>query len=562
MATGDAPGIDPGRRALTPVVAGLEGIRRSFGSVVALDGADLELQAGEIHGVLGANGAGKSTLFNVLGGMLRPDAGSVQVEGQAVSLTSPRDAWRHGIGLVHQHFTLVPRLTVTENLALGSRGREGRLPVVRRAAREVMERTGLTVPLDRAVESLGVGDRQRIEILKVLLRDPRVLVLDEPTAVLTPDETRGLFDLLRELAGEGRAVALVAHKIDEVLSVAHRVTVLRSGKSVLTAHVSATSKEAIVRAMVGDAEVDAIALGIRESRGPTWPSDLGGRDGLAGPDANAGAGPGAATRTEASLKQAEAGRAVAELVGVHVPAESGPGLADIDLEVRRGEIVGVAGVDGNGQRELALVTAGRLAPQEGTATLPEAVGFISQDRSREGLIADFDLTENVALAFQRKDAYRRGPWLRWDRLDAAAGEIRSRYDVQAPSTSTLAGSLSGGNQQRLIVGRELAMATELLVAENPTRGLDIAAAAFVHQELTRLADEGVAVVLISTDLDEVLALSHRLFAIARGRLVEVPDEERSREGVGALMLGADRGADVHRGVDAHLTVDSGDGSRG
>lgn len=500
---------------MTRVLARLRGIQRRFGRVVALDGAELELRAGEVHGVLGANGAGKSTLLNILGGMLEPDAGTVEVGGEAVHLSSPRDAWEHGIGLVHQHFTLVPTLTVLENLALGSRGPSAALPVVRAQAEEIMERTGLRVPLEPRVETLGVGDRQRIEIFKALLRDPRVLVLDEPTAVLTPDEIRGLFALLRDLADEERAVALVVHKIDEALRVADRITVLREGRTVLTTLPGARSTDELVGAMVSDDVADPIALGLTEE--VEEPATDGVADG-------------------------ESRRIVARLDSVTVEGDRGVRVRGVDLSVGEGEVVGIAGVEGNGQRELALVLGGRLRPSRGATRLPEAVGFISQDRSSEGLVGDFDLTENVALAFQRKPEYRKGPLLRWDRLAEAAEEVRSRYDVAAPSVRTLAGALSGGNQQRLIVGRELAMATELLVAENPTRGLDVSASAFVHDELRRLASEGVAVVLISTDLDEILALSHRILAMARGALTAVPEERRSREGIGRLMLGGVQGA--------------------
>lgn len=524
---------------MTRVLARLRGIERRFGRVVALDGAELELRAGEVHGVLGANGAGKSTLLNVLGGMLEPDAGTVEVGGEPVSLASPRDAWKHGIGLVHQHFTLVPTLTVLENLALGSRGPSAAPRVVRAQVEEIMERTGLLVPLEPRVETLGVGDRQRIEILKALLRDPRVLVLDEPTAVLTPDEIRGLFTLLRDLADEGRAVVLVVHKIDEALRVADRITVLRDGRTVLTTRPEERSTEELVRAMVSDEVADPIALGLTEEvaegvegavpRGGAVPRETAPR--------GEGGGDGVAVAGAPSESE------VAQLVSVSVVDDRGVRVREVDLSVREGEVLGIAGVEGNGQRELALVLAGRLPPSRGTTRLPEAVGFISQDRSTEGLVGDFDLTENVALAFQRKPEYRRGPLLLWDRLEAAAEEVRSRHDVAAPSVRTLAGALSGGNQQRLIVGRELAMATELLVAENPTRGLDVAASAFVHDELRRLASQGVAVVLISTDLDEILALSHRILAMARGTLTPVPEGRRSREGIGALMLGGTEGAE-------------------
>ena len=529
---------------MTAALVRLDGVVRRFGSVTALDGASLELRAGEVHGVLGANGAGKSTLFNVLGGLLAPDDGTIEIEGAAVTLSSPRDAWARGIGLVHQHFTLVPTLTVLENLALGSRGAEGSLPVVREAALETMERTGLRVPLAPRVEALGVGDRQRIEILKALLRDPRVLVLDEPTAVLTPDEVRGLFDLLRDLAAEGRAVALVAHKIDEILSVADRVTVLRDGRTVASGPAGERPVSELVRAMVGDDEVDPIALGLGEEAAgdePIDPTSAQGGGGAA--EGEEGSGHGQRRRAEGREGTQEGqdrregdGVAVARLRGVTVRDGRGERLRDADLEVRPGEVLGIAGIEGNGQRELALVLAGRRVPDEGAVELPEAVGFISQDRSHEGLIGDFDLTENVALAFQRKKEYRRGALLRWDRLEAAAEEVRRRYDVAAPSVATRASALSGGNQQRVVVGRELGMASELLVAENPSRGLDVAAAALVHQELRRIASEGVAVVLVSTDLDEILALSDRIFAIAGGRLIPIEEGERSREGVGARML--------------------------
>lgn len=496
---------------MSGTVARLRGITRSFGTVVALDAAELELRAGEVHGVLGANGAGKTTLLNVLGGMLRPDAGRITVGGAEAALASPRDAWAHGIALVHQHFTLVPRLSVLDNLALGLRhGSGSRLDRarVRADAERLVERTGLSVPLDRAVEHLGVGDRQRAEILKALLRDPRILVLDEPTAVLTPAETGGLFALLRELASEGRAVVLVAHKLDEVLGVADRVTVLRDGRTVLSGPVAERSVPELVRAMVGDEAPERSGPRARER-------------GMAG----------------------AAGEVVARVDAARAAGVRGEVAVDgVTLEVARGEIVGIAGVEGNGQHELALLLGGRLRPQEGRCDLPDGIGFIPQDRSTEGMIGDFDLTENVALALHRAVRFRRGPWLRWAALAEAAEELRRRFRVAAPSVATPVGDLSGGNQQRVVVGRELAVATDLLVAENPTRGLDVAATAFVHGELRRLterAGEGPGVVLVSTDLDEVLALADRVFAMSRGRLRPVPEERRTREGVGALMLAGD-----------------------
>jgi simple sugar transport system ATP-binding protein len=494
------------------------GIVRRYGAVLALDGADLDVRAGEVHAVLGENGAGKSTLLGILGGMLRPDAGTVEIQGDVVQLRSPRDAWARGVGLVHQHFTLVPALSVLENLALGWRGGGGlRLPYdqVADAAARLAERTGLRVPLDARVEQLGVGERQRVEILKTLLRDPPLLVLDEPTAVLTPGEADTLFALLRDLAATGRAVVLVAHKIDEVLRVADRVTVLRHGRTVLTAPRTEVDESALVLAMVGESLADPAAVG--------------------------GVGLGPRARGGGASQVDSEGPPVVELSAVGARGDAGrPALVGVSLAVRRGEIVGVAGVEGNGQRELALVLAGRRPPHQGVARLPGGIGFIPQDRSREGLIGDFDLVENMALALHDDDRFTRRALLRWAAIRERAEAVRVRFGIRAPDVRMKARALSGGNQQRLVVGRELALAADLLVAANPTRGLDVTAAAFVHAELIRLVREpgGPGVVLISTDLDEVLALSDRVLVMTRGLLVATRSTHPTREEIGGLMLGS------------------------
>jgi simple sugar transport system ATP-binding protein len=552
---------------VTQPLARLSGVVKRFGSVTALDGAGLTVLPGEVHGVLGENGAGKTTLLHVLGGMHRPDAGLVEVEGQVRRFASPREAWRAGVGLVHQHFTLVPTLTVLENLALGRRSASGgfRLPyaTLRREVGALVDRTGLGVPLEARVESLGVGTRQRVEILKTLLRRPRILVLDEPTAVLAPAEVGALFQLLRELAAEGRAVVLVAHKLDEILGVADRLTVLRRGRTVLQRPREEVDASALVGAMVGDGRVDPVALG-RVGASRAGPADsapgatdpgaevdagasggrapgahregAGGRDGVEGASpadgaASAPARPGGVLRP--------GGPMVAVLKGVRHAGERGEeALADVSLGVRRGEIVGVAGVEGNGQRELSLVLSGRAVADRGRVELPAEVAFIPQDRTREGVVADFDLRENVALTLHRRPGYRSGPLLRWSAVKERTARLMERFDVRAPGPYARASALSGGNQQRLVVARELEVASELVVAENPTRGLDVNAAAFVHQELRRLsgAEGGPGVVLISTDLDEVLALSDRVLVMVRGRLLPVPEGERTRAGVGRLML--------------------------
>lgn len=507
---------------MTEVLARLDGIVRHFGHVKALDGATLEIHAGEVHGILGENGAGKTTLLNILGGIIRPDVGSLEMGGTPVRLQSARAAWEMGVGLVHQHFTLVPGLSVLENLALGWRhgGRRWtlRLEEIRQEAYRLGRLTGLNVPFEASIEELGVGDRQRIEILKALLRDPQLLVLDEPTAVLAPAEIEQLFGLLRTLANEGRAVVLVAHKLDEILSIADRVTVLRDGRTVMTAAL---------------ADLDAAVL----------------TEAMVGPSSREGEGPEARVREVSSLfgqgteslarDRALAARAVASLNGISVYGPRGElVLQDVQLEVMSGEVIGVAGVEGNGQRDLALLLSGRRDVYVGNLEIPDDVGFIPQDRNLEGLAADFDLTENVALAVHRDPEFRWGPLLRWDVIKERAKEIRSRFKVRSSDTRVLARELSGGNQQRLVVGRELSRLPKLLIAENPTRGLDLTATAFVRGELKRLAREAAAgVVLISTDLDEVLELADRIFVILRGRLTLVPAVRHSRAGVGAMMLG-------------------------
>ena len=506
---------------MTEVLARLDGIIRHFGHVKALDSANLEIHSGEIHGILGENGAGKTTLLNILGGIIHPDVGFVEVGGSRVRLQSARAAWKMGIGLVHQHFTLVPGLSVLENLALGRRHRGHRwklhLKEIRKEASQLRELTGLTVPFEASIEELGVGDRQRIEILKALLRDPQLLVLDEPTAVLAPAEIDQLFRLLRSLAEEGRAVVLVAHKLDEILSIADRVTVLRQGRTVMTAARADVDTAILTDAMVGSSSADGDALATPDSLSALVQNS----DGLA-------------------QNRELSNRSVARLKGITVYSpQGGLALQDVWLEVLRGEVLGVAGVEGNGQRELALVLSGRQEVASGKLEIPEHVGFIPQDRTREGLAADFDLTENVALALHRDPKFRLGPLLRWSLIELHSTEIRSRFNIRSSAGETLARELSGGNQQRLVVGRELSQLPELLIAENPTRGLDFTATAFVREELKRLAhDTAAGVVLISTDLDEILEVADRVFVILRGKLTPVPSVHDSRETVGAMMLGS------------------------
>ena len=508
---------DPGATAgASPPAVEVRGLVHRFGSVVALDGAGLTARAGEIHGVLGENGAGKTTLLSILAGLFVPDAGEIRVEGRPVRVESPRAARRLGIGMVHQHFALVPPLTVLENLLLGWPGPPLRWPrdEVRAAAERLTAETGLSVPLDARVASLGVGERQRVEILKVLLQEPRILILDEPTAVLSPPEVEGLLDLVAELARAGTCVLLVAHKLDEVLAVADRVTVLRRGRTVLEAPRREVDAPRLARAMVGENAAEAV------------------RDELTAVTEEAASG----------RRPPSSGAPIARVEGVWLGSEAeGWRLREVDVQVRPGEVVGVAGVEGNGQRWLARVLVGETAPDRGTVWVREAPSFIPQDRRDEGLVETFDLVENMALRGHREPAFRNGPFLRWRPLaDWAAARIDA-FGVRAAGVHVEARTLSGGNQQRVVLARELAGDPAFVVAENPTRGLDVAGAAFVHRTLRELRDrarEPAGVLLLSTDLDEVLALSDRVYVMVRGRLVPVEPGPELRRRVGERMLGA------------------------
>ncbi len=487
----------------------LRSVHKRFGPVRALAGADLTAFPGEVHSLLGENGAGKTTLMSLLHGAMEPDDGEILIDGSEVRLRTPRDAMAAGIGMVHQHFTLVSNLSVVENVALGVRGDGGglrlRLDRVRERIAELESVTGIPVDPDAPVGGLSVGARQRVEILKLLYRDPSILILDEPTAVLAPQGVEWLFGVLRSLAEQGRTVLLIAHKLDEILGIADRITVLRRGRTVLSAERGNVDGSRLARAMIG--------------RSPAEPG---------------------------RLETAEPGDRVARIERVTAAGRRGEMALDrVSLDVRRGVIIGIGGVEGNGQRELALLLAGRLRPTAGRVDLPRTTSLVPQDRGRDGLIPSFDLAENTALAFHDVPSHRRGPVLDWAAVRSTAQEIIAHYAVQTPSWRWPARALSGGNQQKLVVGRALARRPDLLVAENPTRGLDIAATEFVRGELAKLRtqpgpgdDRATApgVVLFSTDLDEVLELSDRVFVMVRGRLVAVPPDARTPSGLGQLML--------------------------
>ena len=474
--------------------AALRGIHKRFGDTQALRGASLELAAGEVHALLGENGAGKTTLVRVLYGLVQPDAGEIEIDGRTLRLTGPRHALSLGVGLVHQHFMLVPALSVAENLLLGEPGGALLRPSrVREEARALLREHALDLDPDLPAERLGVAQQQRLEIVRALVRGARVLILDEPTAVLAPSEVDELLALLGRLRDEGRSVVLISHKLEEITRACDRVSVLRAGESVATREVAGVGVAELGRWMVGD-----------EPPPPGSPIE--------------------STPGEPAL----------ELRGLRAR-----GLAGIDLEVRAGEVYALAGIDGNGQVPLEQVLAGVRPVEGGTVDVRvPPLALLSGDRQRTGLVLDLTLEENLVLEAAARD--RRPPvfqagLLRPAALRAQADAAIRRFGVRAHAQSVMR-TLSGGNQQKLCVARALRREPGVLVAVNPTRGLDLQATAAVRDEIRARARAGTAVLLVSTDLDEVLELGNRVGVLFRGRVLPV---ERTREQIGQRMLGVE-----------------------
>jgi simple sugar transport system ATP-binding protein len=474
----------------------LREIHKRFGPTLALDGASLELAPAEVHALLGENGAGKTTLVRVLYGLVRPDAGEIRIDGRRVEIRGPREAQALGIGLVHQHAALVPALSVAENLVLGEPGAFALPRAARRArAAEILREAGLELDLDVAAGALPVSQQQRLEIARTLARGARVLVLDEPTAVLAPAEVESLLALLARLRAEGRTIVFISHKLEEVTALCDRVSVLRRGVRVGTRAVAGASASELGRWMVGDA--------LPAAGSP--------------PDS----APGAPALRLRELRS--------------------PGLRGIDLEVRSGEIVALAGVEGNGQAPLEEILAGVRAPTSGEVrVLRGPLALIPADRQRTGLVLDLSCAENLVLpdaAIGGAPPVFRSGWLSVARLREVASDAFARFAVRGQPDAP-ARALSGGNQQKLCVARALRGDPGVLVAVNPTRGLDVAATAAVRDELRAHARRGGAVLLVSADLDEVLELGHRVLVLFRGALLPVEPERRTRERIGERMLGA------------------------
>lgn len=489
------------------MVLSLAGITKRFRSVVALDDVSFTLRRGTVHTLLGENGAGKTTLMRVAFGMLHPQAGVVRASSTVVRRTS--DAIAAGIGMVHQHFTNVPAMTVAENVALGAHGRYDRRAAAERVA-TISCRAGLPLDALARAEDLPVGAQQRLEIVKALARDASILILDEPTAVLAPTESAELLKWIRAFADGGNAIVLITHKLREALTVADDVTVLRHGRVALTGTAHGRSETELANAMLG-----AERLGDSAGSPPADAWRLGEQSGFGG------------HRSRVTLPR----DVVARLDGVSVDDDRGIArLRDATLAIRAGEILGVAAVEGAGQRELMRVLARRMSIRRGRVTLPERIGFVPEDRQRDALILELDATANVVL---RNASERRGV-IRWRVERTRTAALVVAYDVRGGAPTIRVGALSGGNQQKLVIARELEDEPALLVAENPTRGLDIRATAAVHEHLRAVARRGGAVVVYSGDLDEVLALATRIVVVHAGRVVETT---RDRVTVGRAMLG-------------------------
>jgi simple sugar transport system ATP-binding protein len=505
--------------AADDLVLEMRGIRKEFPGVVANDDVSFEVSRGEVHALLGENGAGKSTLMNILYGLYKPDGGEIRLNGKPVSFSSARDAIQAGIGMVHQHFMLIPVMTVAENIVLGVEPHRG-LALDERGAeqrvRELSAQFGLAVEPTALVSDITVGQEQRVEILKALYRGADLLILDEPTAVLTPQEAEELFDIVRSLQADGKSIIFISHKLGEVLEIADRITVLRRGKPIETVPKAGATEQSLARAMVG-------------------------RDVL--------------LRVE--KKPSEPGEPLLEVSDLRVRDDRGiEKVRGVSFEVRAGEIVGIAGVDGNGQTELIDALTGLQKIESGTVkiggrelssasareALDEGIGHIPEDRQRRGLVLEFSIAENIALHDYARSPDARYGWIFPGRMVDRAKTLIKEFDVRGGGPFTPAGGLSGGNQQKLVAAREIARDPKALIAAQPTRGLDVGAIEYLHRRLVAERDEGRAILLVSLELDEVLSLSDRILVLYEGQIVGEHTGEVSEETIGLEMLGGKEAA--------------------
>jgi general nucleoside transport system ATP-binding protein len=496
----------------------MRGITKRFPGVVANDHVDFDLRKGEVHALLGENGAGKSTLMNILYGLYRADEGEILMGGERVSFGSAKDAIERGIGMVHQHFMLIPVMTVAENIVLEIEPTKAGVLLDYDAAvervREISQRFGLAVDPSALVENIGVGQQQRVEILKALYRGAGILILDEPTAVLTPQEAGELFGIIKSLQADGTSIIFISHKLNEVLEIADRITVLRRGKKIDTVPREGATEEGLARMMVGREVL------FRVEKRPSEP-----------------------------------GETLLELRSLTVNDDRGlPAVRDVSFAVRAGEIVGLAGVEGNGQSELIeaitglrgghggeVVVGGRVIGHPTARRMLDAgVGHIPEDRQRRGLVLEFTIAENIALHDYNRPPDSKWGWLFPRRLTQRAARLIREFDVRGGGPQTRGGSLSGGNQQKVVAAREIARDPRVLVAAQPTRGLDVGAIEYLHRRLVEERDEGRAILLVSLELDEILSLSDRILVMYEGRIVGEHTRDTTEEEIGLEMLGGRR----------------------
>jgi len=501
--------------ASSPVLE-LRGITKQFPGVLANDHIDLDLRQGEVHALLGENGAGKSTLMNILYGLYRPDEGEIVINGKPVSFASAKDAIEQGIGMVHQHFMLIPVMTVAENIILGKEPTEAGIVLdysaARARVREIADTFGFQIDADARVENITVGQQQRVEILKALYRRADILILDEPTAVLTPQEATELFAILRSLKAEGMSVIFISHKLNEVLDIADRISVLRRGKMVGTVPKEGATEENLARMMVGR---DVL---LRVDKPPS-----------------------------------KTGETLLEIKDLHVLDDREiEKVRGVSLQVKAGEILGIAGVDGNGQTELIESITGLRTPESGSISVAGkqvtrharartmfdvGVGHIPEDRQRRGLVLEFSLAENIALHDFREPPDSEHGWLYPRRLIERARRLITDFDIRGGGPTTRAGALSGGNQQKVVVAREVDRNPRVLVAAQPTRGLDVGAIEYVHRRLVNERDEGRAILLASLELEEILSLSDRIVVMFEGQIVGEYPPTATEEELGIAMIG-------------------------
>ena len=494
----------------------LRGITKQFPGVLANDHIDLTLEQGEIHALLGENGAGKTTLMNILYGLYQPDEGEIIVKGKPVKIHSPTDAIAVGIGMVHQHFMLVPVFTVTENVILGDEDVRYRQILDRRSAsakiRHLSEQYSLEVDPNAYVRDIPVGVQQRVEIIKLLYREADILILDEPSAVLTPQEIEGLFRIMRTLAEQGKSIIFITHKLKEVLEIADRITVIRRGKVIGSTIPQEADELKLAQMMVGR----AVRLDVEKEEAS--PGD--------------------------TVLQVENLTVLDDLFNVAVD--------DISFDVRSGEILGMAGVQGNGQTEVVEALTGlrsvqsgkiRLLEHEITNSSPRKItelgcAHVPEDRQEDGLLLDFSVADNLVMNTYYQPPFSKGPVLQEKVIQETANRLIKQFDIRTPSAFVETGSLSGGNQQKVIVAREFSRPIKFLVASQPTRGLDVGSIEYIHQRIVQKRDEGCAVLLVSTELDEIMGLADRIAVMYRGKIISIlPAKGATKEGVGLLMAG-------------------------